>query len=181
MAASAFMSWVATENFLSVERLLHDPTAGAASQIKVLGYEQTRQLLRYQVSEQNRFYLSNWEVAELVMGLALFGVLLFGTDVGKYSLTLPLIMLLLVALAHWLITPRMVSLGRALDYMPSTAGAREEAGFSTLHRAYGVVEVAKLVLGLLLAGILAWRPLTRRKVRENLDLVDHSHHRRVNR
>jgi hypothetical protein len=90
-------------------------------------------------------------------------------------------MLLLVALAHWLITPRMVSLGRALDYMPSTAGAREEAGFSTLHRAYGVVEVAKLVLGLLLAGILAWRPLTRRKVRENLDLVDHSHHRRVNR
>jgi hypothetical protein len=162
------MSWVAAENLRSVDRVLYDPTAGALTQIKQLGFENARQLLRYHVGELNRHYFYYWEVAQLVIGLFLFGVLLFGTDIGKYALAVPLMMLSLVALAHWAITPQVSSLGRSLDTLPTVARMQEETRFRAMHQVYGGIEIAKLLLALVLSGfLLATKRGTRRKVRKH--------------
>jgi hypothetical protein len=180
IAASLFMSWIATENFRSVDRMLHDPTAGAIAQMKQFGYDSVRQLLRYQVGELNRFYFYHWEMAQMAIGLLLFSILLFGTDAGKYTLALPLLMLLLVALAHWAITPNVASMGKSLDFLPASEHLREEVRFRTFHQAYGGVEILKLILGIVLAGLLAVHRGTRRKLRKKVDAVDYPDHRHVN-
>ena len=181
IAASLFMAWVATENFRSVDRILHDPTGGAVAQMKQLGYDGVRQLLRYHVGELNRFYFYYWELAQLAIGLFLFGVLLFGTDVGKYTLALPLMMLLLVALAHWAITPYVSSFARSMELLPSSARIQDETRFRALHQAYGGIEVLKLLLGVVLAGFLVARRGNRRKLRKKVDAVDYPNHSHVDR
>lgn len=174
------MGWVATENFKSVERLLNDPAAGAAGAIKQLGYHEVRQFLRYQVAEQNRFYFENWELMQMFLGTLIFGILLFATKSGRYTLVLPLVMLVLVMLTHFLITPRIISLGRLLDFMPSNSLALDEIRFHATHRVYAVIEGFKIALGLVLSGVLiAHRG--RRKLREKIDVVDYADHSHVDR
>jgi hypothetical protein len=163
IAASIFMSWVAAENLRSVERTLHDPTASAIAQIKQLGYDNARQLLRYQAGESNRLYFHSWETVQLVLGLLLFGLLLFGTDSGKYTLIVPVLMLLLVALEHYAITPYVALLGRALEMLPGVAKAQDEARFRALHQAYGGIEIAKLLLGMGLSGVMVFTGRARRR------------------
>ena len=60
LAAGLFMAMVATQNFRSVDRLLAKPSAAAAQQLHKLG-PAGRSLLRYQVSEQNRWFFETWE------------------------------------------------------------------------------------------------------------------------
>src|SRR5229473_8285647 len=74
IAGSLFMILVATQNFRSVELLLASP-AGAAAQIDRMGHEEARAFLRYQVSEQNRWYFETWEKIQLALGLALLAAL----------------------------------------------------------------------------------------------------------
>ena len=45
-------------------------------------------LLRWEAGEQNRRMFEIWETAQLVMAMAVFFVLLFGSTEGKYSLAL---------------------------------------------------------------------------------------------
>lgn len=181
IAASLFMTWIATENFRSVDRMLHDPTAGSVAQMKQFGYDGVRQLLRYQVGELNRFYFYHWEMAQMAIGLLLFGILLFGTDAGKYTISLPLLMLLLVALAHWAITPYVASMGKSLDFLPASERLREEVRFRALHQAYGGIEILKLILSFVLAGLLVVHRGTRRKLRKKVDAVDYPDHGHINR
>src|SRR6266581_5531560 len=75
IAGSLFMILVATQNFRSVELLLASP-AGAAAQIDRMGHDEARAFLRYQVSEQNRWYFETWEKIQLALGLALLAATL---------------------------------------------------------------------------------------------------------
>src|SRR5579862_1898128 len=74
IAGSLFMIMVATENFRSVDRLLGAP-AGASAQTAKLGHDETRALLRYQVSEQNRWYFEHWEWVQIFLMLALLAAM----------------------------------------------------------------------------------------------------------
>src|ERR1700730_11587521 len=93
IAGSLFMILVATQNFRSVDRLLADPR-GAAGQIGKLGRDEARALLRFQVSEQNRWYFESWEKIQLALGLTLLaltfrqGRLLFSLAVAMFALLL---------------------------------------------------------------------------------------------
>src|SRR5215468_12375776 len=69
IAGSLFMIMVATQNFRSVDRLLASP-AGAAAQVEKMGAAEARTFLRYQVSEQNRWYFETWEKVQLALGAA---------------------------------------------------------------------------------------------------------------
>src|SRR4051794_6835029 len=59
IAGSLFMIMVATQNFRSVDRLLAAPGRGGA-QVEKMGRDDARTFLRYQVSEQNRWYFETW-------------------------------------------------------------------------------------------------------------------------
>ena len=85
IAGSLFMILVATQNFRSVDRLLASP-AGAAASIERMGREEARTFLRYQVSEQNRWYFETWGLMETALGAALLLVLLFGSTEKNFSL-----------------------------------------------------------------------------------------------
>lgn len=182
LAGCLLMAWVAMESFHSVDRAMQDPAALSSAQFQKLGHAGVRQLLRHQVGEQNRFLFEHWEQAQLLIGIAIFGLLLFGTHVGKVELGLPLLMMLLVAVAHWLITPQIIALGRTLDFLPSLAPAHEETRLRAMHSAYTAIEVMKLLVGTVLAGLLSWRGSRRgTRIRKHVDPVDHANHGHINR
>src|SRR6476646_9426198 len=69
IAGSLFMIMVATQNFRSVDRLLAAP-GRAGAQVEKMGHAEARTFLRFQVSEQNRWYFETWENIQLALGLA---------------------------------------------------------------------------------------------------------------
>jgi hypothetical protein len=175
-------SVVATQNFRTVDRILLDPAAGAAPDLKTLGHESARMLLRWQAGEQNRRLFELWEAAQIVVGMAVLFVLLFGSTEGKYALALSLALLLIVALQRFLLTPAMVSLGRMIDFVPPDTRSPERVRFYVLHSGYAGLEILKIILCLLLAGKLLVH--TRRQsghAAGDVDVVDKSYDRHVNR
>ncbi len=141
------MIMVATENFRSVDRLLAAP-AGASTQIVKLGHEDARTFLRYQVSEQNRWYFEHWEWAQAVLLLALLGAALRqGTSLRIAAA----VMLALLLAQRFYITPEIVRIGRLIDFAPQ---APERQTFWQFHGAYSGIELTKLALGLFLTARL---------------------------
>jgi hypothetical protein len=152
LGGSVFMDLVATQNFRSVDRLLAAPSPKAAEQIQELGgRDAARAFLRYHVSEQNRWYFETWERVQLGLGLALLLVLLFGTTPDKLMLVLALLMLAIIIVMHFFLTPTITALGRAIDFIPPGTPSLERSRFWTFHGAYSGSELLKLGIGIALA------------------------------
>jgi len=150
------MDLTAIQNFRGVDRLLNAPEHGPAEQIRSLGPQQARQLLRYQAGEMNRLLFEQWERAQIAIGLAVLLVLVFGRgEVSKAALILTLLMLAILAADRMWLTPKIAELGRFLDYSsPSQEIARK---FWALHGTYSTLELLKIAAGLGLAVILMRR------------------------
>jgi hypothetical protein len=151
IAGSLFMILVATQNFRSVERLLASP-AGAAAQIDRMGHDEARTFLRYQVSEQNRWYFETWEKIQLALGLALLAVT-FRQD--RVSVVVAAAMFALLVTQRFWITPEIVRIGRLIDFAPQAA---ERQTFWMFHNAYSGIELTKLALGFFLSARLVLWP-----------------------
>jgi hypothetical protein len=150
IAGSLFMIMVATQNFRSVDRLLAAP-AGATAQIEKMGREEARTFLRYQVSEQNRWYFETWEKIQLALGLALLAVT---SRQDRTSVALAAAMFALLLAQRFWITPEIVRIGRLIDFTPQEL---ERQTFWMFHNAYSGVELAKLALGFALSSRLLLR------------------------
>jgi hypothetical protein len=175
-----FMGFVATQNFRTVDRILSSPPPEAAKIIKAMGNDSARLILRHLASEENRLFFENWEILQLVVGVALTGLLLFGIEKPLLAgFTAALV--LLTAFEHFKITPEMLWLGRSIDFLPRTPEPLARTQFGRLHALYGVIEITKLLLALLVSGFLF--ALRRRRVRPQVEVepVDNAHHRHVNR
>src|SRR5262249_53865574 len=88
IAGSLFMIMVATQNFRSVDRLLAAP-GDATTQVAKMGHGEARTFLRYQVSEQNRWYFETWEKVQLALGIALLAAIF---RQGKLTVSLTALM-----------------------------------------------------------------------------------------
>lgn len=184
LSGGLFMAWVATQNFRGVDRLLGQTNPAARLDVRTLddpansGPGATRLLLRYQVSEQNRFYFESWEIAQLVLGTLLFFFLLFGTREDKYILAGVLVLLVLTALGRFLLTPEITALGRSLDFVPPTAETTERSRFWLMHNIYSGGELAKWVILILLAGrlVVGRRGHKSGDVRKQLDVINKANH-----
>jgi len=174
------MLWVAAESFSSVDRLLARPHPVATAQFKALGQADARLLLRYQVSEQNRWYFENWEVMQIVLGALFFFFMLFATREKKLALSLVLLMIGAVLVQRFMLTPGMISLGRLIDFVPPEAPSGERTQFWVLHSWYGAVELGKSALGLVLAARLISHHSARSgNARQEFNMVDKANHRHV--
>lgn len=174
------MDVVATENFRSVDQLLGAPAHAAADSIQRLGgRDQARVFLRYQVSEQNRWYFDTWERAQIGLGIVLILVLLFGTAPDRMLLSLTLAMLGIVLLMHFFLTPEIVRLGRAIDFAPPGTPSGDRTRFWAFHGAYSASELVKLAAGLAAALLLVRR--TRRAQPAEADRVHESDQSHVER
>ena len=174
------MAWVAAESLSSVDRVLAQPHPVATAQFKALGRADARLLLRYQVSEQNRWYFENWETAQIIMGVLFFFFVLFATSENKFALSVVLVMIAGVLVQRFLLTPGMISLGRMIDFVPPNALSGERIQLWVLDSWYWGVELMKLVLGLVLAArLIARRSRRSGHARQQLNLVDKANHRHV--
>ncbi len=172
LSGSFLIMAVATHNFRGVDRLLEAPSARAAPLLRELGQD-ARPLLRYQVSELNRWYFQMWERTQLVLGIAVLAVLLFRAEGKPSMLVLSSLMLLSTAAMHWLITPEIIRLGRSIDFLPETAFSEERNRFWGLHTTYTIIEIVKVGAGLALAAMLLRRRKRRaEKAEEELDPLD---------
>ena len=168
-----FMGFVATQNFAAVDRVLNSPPTEAIKMIQTLGPDNARHLLRYLAGEENRGFFESWEIAQLVVGLALTALLLFAAK-NRLLGSLAGAMLILTAFQHWRITPDLVALGRANEFV-----ARSQ--FGKLHAAYGIIEIVKLLFALTIAGFLFSGRRRRSRQRVEVNPVDHANHSHVNR
>jgi len=168
------MIMVATQNFRSVDRLLAAP-GSAVAQVEKIGHDQARMFLRYQVSEQNRWYFETWEKIQLALGLALLAATL---RQGRAAVSVAALMFALLLAERFYLTPEIVRLGRLIDFVPQAASSPERTLFWRFHGAYSGVELVKLALGFLLSGSLIFG---RNRVGHQVDLIDEADHRHVNR
>jgi len=157
---SLFMIFVATQNFKMAD---------------ALGRADTHAILRSMAGDLNQLFFVTWERAELILGIALTGVLFFGLKTRLLG-ALSAAQLLLVAVQHFLVTPQMLTLSAHLD------SAAQASQFGKLHAIYGIMEIVKLLIAFGLAALLlpTWR---RRTVPNAIQVqpVDYAHHGHINR
>jgi hypothetical protein len=163
---SLFMIFVATENFQTVDRVLASPPPQAAQMFQTLGPGNSRLLLRYLAGEENRLFFVAWELAGIALGIALTAILLFAIRSGLLA-GLAGGMVIIALFQHFRVTPEMISLGRLIDF-GAGSGSSAYNQFWRLHGLYGVLEVVKLVLLIVVAGLLLFG--RRRKPSEPIEL-----------
>lgn len=143
------MAIVATENFYRIDPIIDaqaKPTFSA--DIEKLGRDAIHDVMYYYSSELNRLYFQWWNIAQLAVGiLALWLIVkLPGTQRAKWEVVA---MLGIVLFLTVLITPRIVSVGRSLDFVsrvPPPDGLRT---FGLLHATYTVFDGILLILGVM--------------------------------
>ncbi len=161
LGGSVFMDMVATENFRSVDRMLAAPTAQMKERVQTLGgHDAARVLLRYQASEQNRQYFATWENVQIGLGLLLILMLVVAGQRDRVTLWLAALMLGVALLMHFLLTPEIIRMGRAMDFGPLGRPSGESTRFWIFHGVYSALELIKLGWGIALG---VWLVLPRKK------------------
>jgi hypothetical protein len=172
LGISVFMDVVATENFRAVNRAMGSDDVRAVETAKKLGGPDVeRQLLRFFAGEINRYLFEQWEWAELLLGLALLLVLLFGRTYQKFAMALCVLMMCVVAAQRFKLTPAITQLGRELEFSTSASNR-----FAAYHAIYGYIEMGKLALGTLLIG----RLLIRKRASKRAFVREYEREQRVN-
>jgi len=175
------MQWISTENYRAVDRLLESGNPAATLQFRNLGPAAIRQVLRYQVAEQNRYYFEAWEILQIMLGSLFFFFLLFGTREDKFSLLMALLMVLAVVVQRFFITPELSALGRVLDFVPGYVSHPDSRKLAILQSAYRAVELTKLGIGVLLVArlIVGRRRSPSGDIRQELDLINKANYRHI--
>lgn len=161
IGASIFMAAVAAFSFRVVNELMVNPAAEMAPYLKVLGAEKLRILFRYEAAEFNRALFDGWGFTQILIGLLIFGILLFGTKEGKLVLSLSFLMLMLTTGMHLLVTPSIIGYGRSIDFVAPEKEPEIRHRLNALHNAYTSLEGVKLLCGITLL-IIFFREVKRR-------------------
>lgn len=154
LLGSLFTAFIASQSFANVERIMNNPPSPVAKDMEDLGSDITRQLLRYQASELNRFLFETWGVVQLGMGAAFLSASVLTSHRSKFLILVSALMMVLVAISTFYILPTMNVLGRSFDFLPLAAAPVDRANHASYHLTYLVMEVLKLLLGLSLAARL---------------------------
>src|ERR1051325_10139290 len=130
----------ATEYFFMIDRLLEArPNPEFAADIEKFGHGETRALLYYYSSELNRLYFQFWNLAQLAIGILTLWLVVKipGAEKPKWTIVA---MLGIVIFLTVLITPRIVTVGRQLDFVPRDPQPPGLRTFGLLHAAYTVFD-----------------------------------------
>lgn len=179
------MAAVAFGNFKITDRILMSPALpGAAKAIETLGAVDARYLLRHQVGELNRTSFEFWGIAQLVLGLVLLSLLLFGTLTSKKTLGVALVMVILVAINQFAVMPSIVGLGRSVEFADSTKFPSQRRQLAVMHAVFSTFEGLKVLTGIGL-GVLLIFSRTDRKRRSRrtpeLDEINNPNYSHINR
>jgi len=154
LTGTVIMTFVATQNFRTVDRILEHPTPEAASKVTALDHDAMRMLLRHLSSELNRLYFMTWNAMQLALAIAVLTLMVRVGSRLETSLALVMLVIVVVLLGG---TFRIIELGRLIDFMPRNPVPPEVVKFGKMHAVYGVMEVVKVALGAVLGYVLAQR------------------------
>jgi hypothetical protein len=137
-------SWVmATVNFRTVDRVL-GPESSLELQAKLtpVAADDRRMVLRHLASEINRWMFRWWAPAQLIIGAGLLA-LAWPSGGARWLFVGALALTLAQALA---LTPNVVEIGRAADFIPRPLPPDLAKRFGVLHAAYVVSDLVKAAL-----------------------------------
>ncbi len=171
LGGMAAVDWIAGQNRLAANiSAENDPAAEAAAQ--TLGKPAAEWLLRRQASAQNRRLSETWGEMQAVLGSAFLLFVLFGSQEGKLTLFLVLLMLVTVMVQLFVFVPQL--------NLPDGAAARgSTAGWAVWGNRAG--EILKACFGLALALRLISRRQGSGYSGKNIDLVDKPNHGHIDR
>jgi len=149
LSGSVFIAVVATQNFYTIDRLIaKSPNDVFRVVVETMENPPARDLLRYLSSELNRLYFQYWNLAQLPVGI--IALRLVSSIPGSRLPTWGIVVMLgLVLFLMVFITPPILSIGRALDFVPRNPPPPELRTFGLLHAAYSALTVVNVVLGVL--------------------------------
>ncbi len=183
LGCTVFMGWVATHNLRSVDPILKQSDRQLQREIKDIGYDRVKTLLRFEAAELNRHYFYYWEWAQLVLLMIAAVVLLDATSGNKLTMVIMFGMLLVLLVQHFLVQPEVLELGRGLDFAPPDQMMDERRAFRTFHAYYASIEVIKVIL----LGVVGVRMLMhgssgkRRRRVGKVDVVDDADNGKIDR
>jgi hypothetical protein len=157
LCGSLAVSFVATQNFHTVDRLLTgSQNAEFQAEVHTIGSPVAREFLRYLSSELNRLYFLVWNYAQIAIGT--LTLLMLSGSPSRWARRVVIAMLAIVVLMTFYLQPQITSLGRSLDFVPREPAPPGMSRFWMLHGAYTALELAKLTAALV-AGWLVARPV----------------------
>ncbi len=134
-----------------------------------LGWEETSAFLRHAASEQSRFLLKRWEIAQVGIGVALAATLFMGTQRRFLPLLLCVIMLAMV-LFQISTDTELAYRGKETDFPPGNTAIAATTRYLLLQQIYIGSEIMKYMAGAILAGYLFTFRATRR--RSNKEILE---------
>ena len=149
------VSVVATQNFYTIDRLIAVQTPPTFAQaVATLGAAEARQVFRYVASELNRLFFQYWNYAQLPLGAIVLWLVIRVSD-NRREAWLIGGMLLIVLFLTAVVTPPIIAIGRAIDFVSRNPPPPNLRTFGNLHAAYTSLELTKAALGLWVAYRLA--------------------------
>jgi hypothetical protein len=149
LAGTVFSAVGAAENFYTIDRLLENSGNSVfQAAMTQLGSPLGREVLRYLSSELNRLYFQWWNIAQMAV-LVLVLWLVRPLPHSRRALGGVIAMLVIVMFLTLALTPPIVSVGRALDFVPRDPPPPQLRTFGLLHAAFSVFTLINLVLGTL--------------------------------
>lgn len=149
LAGSVFVAVVATQNFYTIDRLLEaQPNPAFNASVEKLGRPQAREFLRYLSSELNRLYFQYWNLGQLVIGILVLWLVVKIPEAkkAKWGVVAMLGIVLFLTVA---ITPKMLSIGRSIDFVPREPPPPGLRTFGLLHATYSMLDGVEFILGVL--------------------------------
>lgn len=157
LGAIVMVAVAAPAAFSSVDTSLRFRTPLVDQAVKYLGEPATHDLLRYQVGEANRRIFESFGLMQVVLGAAVFFMLLFFSHVRRLGLGIALLMMLMSAAINWLLIPRIVETGRTLHTAQAAQATVAQQQFRALHTGFSTFEATVAVLGVFLLVLLLRR------------------------
>jgi len=182
LAAGIAVAWLEREDFQTIQDVLSQPDPAVAERVKAPGAHETYLLMGHVASEQRQRTISGWEDLEMVLSLGFFFFLLFGTREGKLPLAMALVLVAMVLLERFLLTPEALSLARIASFATGRAASAEAVRRTVLSSVHQGFEIAKWTLEWALAAMLVLRRSQRSgDSGDQFHVVDKSDYRHVNR
>jgi hypothetical protein len=157
LAAGIAVAWLEREDFQTIQDVLSAPDPAVAERIKVLGAHETYLLMGHVAAEQRQRTIRTWEDVQLVFGLGFFFFLLFGTHEGKLPLAMALLLVGMVLMERFLLTPEVLSLARIASFARTHAASGEAIRRAVLYSTHEGFEIAKWILEAALGALLVLR------------------------
>lgn len=146
LGCSLFMVWVATNNLRSVDTIVKQTDPRLQREVKDIGFDRVRTLMRFEAAELNRHYFYYWGLVQILWGLVTGLVLFNATSANRFTMIMMLAIFLILLLQHFLVAPAIVEIGRGFDFVPADQMQDERRAFSTYHAYFSSMEALKLLL-----------------------------------